>query len=226
MTGCFTSVKTRQQFYMASPAVELNAVRRNHFELRLTQVVSHPSGNPAGRTPPELCLGAEVWVDGVLLDEPHAVSVGDVLRSFAKQGARSWAGSWHYVFTCGCGNAACANIEEGIGAVHEADAVDWVFRRPQANRFGGDVLGFKKWCETATWHRYSFDRHQATRELVRFMDEVWKVVNTATMEIADRTNVLFWFNDDPRYGMRYRSDESWTEQVSGMPIAPSHFNEK
>lgn len=193
---------------VAAPAL----AQRNHFELRLKRWVSSPAGDPARTSQPELILAAEIWIDGELLDEPHAVSVGDVLRSFAKPGARSWAGNWHYVFTCGCGNASCASIDEGIGAVHTNETVDWVFRRPQANRFGSDVLGFKQWCETAIWHRFCFDRHQAIRELIRFLDEVWTVINTSTVEVADKANVLFWFNDDPRYGMRYRSDESWSEQ--------------
>lgn len=186
--------------------------KRNLFELRLKQHVSSPSDDPIRPSPKQLYLTAEIWIDGVLLDEPHAVSVGDVLRSFAKSGPRSWSGQWHYVFTCGCGTAACANIDEGIGTVHSDQAVDWVFRRPQANRFGNDVLGYKQWCDTAVWHRYSFDRHQATRELIRFLDEVWKVINTTTIEVADKEDVLFWFNDDPRYGMRYRCDESWCLQ--------------
>lgn len=197
---------------MESTVMKPAPAQHNHFELRLKQWVSSPADDPARPSQSELILAAEIWIDGVLLDEPHTVSVGDVLRSFAKPGVRSCSSGWHFVFTCGCGNACCANIDEGVGVVHTDDAVDWVFRRPQANPFGIDVLGFKQWCETATWHCYSFDRHQATRELIRFLDETWRVINTSTIEVAEKEHILFWFNDDPRYGMRYRSDEAWFAQ--------------
>jgi hypothetical protein len=185
----------------------------NHFELRLTQRIFTVAVEPNSlntRDPRELELIPSIWIDGLHLDEPHSVSVNAVLQSFAKSNHRGWGGLWHYVFTCGCGTAGCANIDEGVGVVHHDDAVEWVFRRPQSNKFGDHVLGFKKWCETATWHVYRFDRHQVTQELIRFLEEAWLVINTTDMEIAAKNDVLSWFNDDPRYFMRCRSNEWWT----------------
>lgn len=179
----------------------------NHFELRLKPLIEAAPGQPELL---ELWLVPQIWVDGKPLDEPHAVSVNAVLQSFSKLAPYGWSRDWHFVFTCGCGNAACAEIDEGVGAVQHDDDVEWVFRRPQANKFGSDVLGFKKWCETATWHQYRFDRHQATAELIRFLDEVWQVIMTTEFLVPEKSNVLNWFQDDPRDFMRYRSMEQWT----------------
>ena len=185
-------------------------MKNSHFELRLTQrVVTLPqtTGDVELNS-----LNPEIYIDGEYLDEPHAVSVNAVLQSFANRGQRGWNGDWHYVFTCGCGDATCAYIDEGIGRVWTEEAVDWVFRRPQANRLGNDVLGFKRWCETAQWHHYRFDRHQATQELIRFLDEVWMVLNTSELEILGRQSVLIWFHDDPRFHLRGRSaGDDWSE---------------
>lgn len=182
-------------------------MKLNHFELRLQQ--NHIPENTDFQRDSHgvLHLISEIWIDGQLLDEPHPVSVNAVMQSFEKLGTRSWAGNWHFVFTCGCGTAACANIDEGVGAVQGEDSVEWVFRRPQANRFGSDPLGYRQWCEIAQWHHYRFDRHQVIRELIRFLDEVWLVLNTSEIEVASKSDVLNWFHDDPRYTMRYRAKD-------------------
>lgn len=179
-------------------------MKTNHFELRLTQQINAVPVEPNAPDLSELSLSPSIWIDGSMLDEPHCVSVNAVLQSFAKKDHRYYS-DWHFVFTCGCGTPACASIDEGVGAVEHDDAVEWVFRRPQANNFGIDVLGYKKWCETATWHTYRFDRHQVTQELIRFLDEVWLAINSTDIDIAARSEVLNWFIDDPRYFMRYRA---------------------
>jgi hypothetical protein len=179
----------------------------NRFELRL-RLEKSPVVVAFGEQPTEeLWLIPEIWIDGIKLDEPHPICVNAVLQSLAKPGPRTWGNGWHYVFTCGCGTPACADIDEGVGSVHHDESVEWVFRRPQANRFGSDVLGFKQWCETATWHQYQFDRHQATVELIRFLDEVWQVLLTSEIDLASKEDLLRWFADDPRYYMRYRSSD-------------------
>lgn len=182
----------------------------NHFELRLkthTEAARVAFGQPEYQ---ELWPIPQIWIDDVQLDEPHPVSVNAVLQSISKAGLHTWSRDWHFVFTCGCGEPACADIDEGVGAIQHDAAVEWVFRRPQANKFGSDVLGFKKWCETATWHQYRFDRHQATAELIRFLDEVWEVIVTTEFVMPSKSSVLDWFRDDPRPFMRYRSIEQWS----------------
>jgi hypothetical protein len=179
----------------------------NHFELRLERCPVRPRPGEESSTPPRLHLIPSIWIDGDLLDEPHAVSVNAVLQACTRPGRRRWGSDWHDIFICGCGNADCASINEGIGAVHEQDTVAWVFRRPQANRFGTNPQGYRQWCETARWHQFRFDRHQVNRELIRFLDEVWDLLSESPAEIADRPAVLGWFFDDPRVTMRYRSEE-------------------
>ena len=182
----------------------------NRFELRLMQERTPDVTDARGFNPAELWLYAEIWIDGKLLDEPHRVCVISVLRSLEKPRSRQYASQWEEVFTCGCGTAACANIDEGVGVVHTEDNVDWVFRRPQANKFGSDPIGYRTWCETAKWHQYHFDRHQATRELIRFLDEVWLVLKTSDLKPSNHSDILNWFDHDPRSPMRDRGI-TWTE---------------
>ena len=193
----------------------------NYFELRLTkEIIKVNSGANFGvaeATFDELILSSAIWIDGALLDEPHRVCVNAVLQSFRKGGPRNY-GDWHFVFTCGCGYASCANIDEGVGSVHHDETTEWVFRRPQANKFGEDVLGFKQWCETAKWHTYRFNRHQAITELIRFLDESWEAISTSEIYVSDKQTLLNWFGDDPRYFMRWRHNEEWTPTIEPRPL--------
>lgn len=121
-----------------------------------------------------------------------------------KPRTRGWRAQWHDVFTCGCGMAACAGIDEGVGVVHAEHTVEWVLRRPQANLLGPDPMGYRAWCETAEWHHYRFNRQQATRELTRFLDEVWLQVQTGKDIGYFESEARNWFEHDPRQHMRYR----------------------
>ena len=184
----------------------------NHFELRLKQNRAPAVTDPHQPSPEQIWYYAEIWVDGQLLDEPHPVCVTSVLMAFAKPRPKAWNHAWHDVFTCGCGEAACANIHEGVGVVHDEGHVDWVFRRPQANNFGIDPIAHRKWCETAQWHQYRFDRHQATRELTRFLDEAWAVLKICDVTEHSRSAMLNWFDNDPRVPMRVRGTTWPTSQ--------------
>ena len=186
----------------------------NHFELRLRTRTTRELDDASHTGADELWLVPEIWIEGQLLDEPHTVAVNAVSQSFAKSGARSWSGNWHFIFTDPSGSASGANIEEGIGAVQGDETVEWVFRRPQANGFGANPLGFKQWCETARWHSYLFDRSQALREVSRFLEEVWLLINTDGIHIAGKFDVLNWFIDDPRDNLRFRSLSPWRDQAS------------
>ena len=93
----------------------------NRFELRLMQERTPDVTDARGFNPAELWLYAEIWIDGELLDEPHRVCVASVLRALTKPRAKQIASQWEEVFTCGCGTAACANIDEGVGVVHGDD---------------------------------------------------------------------------------------------------------
>lgn len=180
------------------------ALVTNRFELRLGQNRQSADTDPRWTGPDQLYLYATIWIDGQLLDEPHPVCVLSVLQSMVRPRPKSQDHSWYDVFTCGCGAASCANIDEGVGVVHSDDHVDWIFRRPQANHFGADPYGYKMWCETAKWHQYRFDRHQVTRELSRFLDEVWMVVKTSDVKLDNEFDVLYWFYYEPRKPLRYR----------------------
>ncbi len=176
----------------------IEAKKLNHFELRLKQTAVYQEADTLQSGAATLQLSAEIWIDAQMLDEPHTVSVNAVLRSLAKVNSPDGGGRWDFVFTCACGNPSCACIYEGVGALRGEESIDWVLRRPQANRFGTGVLAFKQWCETSQWQGYRFDVDQANAELIRFLDEVAVVINTSDMPIANESQVLIWFEDDPR----------------------------
>ncbi len=179
----------------------------SRFELRLQQNRVPESKNSLHPNPAEVHIYAEIWIDELLLDEPHTVCVMSVLTAFARANPKGWNHAWHEVFTCGCGTAGCANIYEGVGVSHTDEHVDWVFRRPQANRYGSDPIGYKTWCETALWYQFRFDRHLATRELIRFLDEAWLVLKASDIKVSNEAEVLNWFDNDPRSPMRCRGSE-------------------
>lgn len=193
----------------------------NYFELRLKERSAPESTDPRHPSPAERWFYAEIWIDGHLLDEPHPVCVVSVLNAFAKPKARDWNHSWHDVFACGCGEAACANINEGVGVVHTDDHVDWLMRRPQANHFGNDPIGYRKWCETAQWHQYRFDRHQANKELIRFLDQAWRLLKTCDITEHSRSAMVNWFDHDPRIPMRVRGT-NWSAPQEGEDAALVH----
>ena len=176
----------------------------NLFELRLAQRRLNAGDGPLAYEGEAPYCFPEVWIDGQFLDEPHPVCVSSVLMSMERPHRRGKHPQWHDVFTCGCGTAACANIDEGVGSVHAEHTVDWVLRRPQANVLGPDPIGYRAWCETAEWHHYRFNREQATRELIRFLDEVWLQVQTGKERGYFESQARNWFEHDPRHHMRYR----------------------
>lgn len=83
----------------------------HHFELRLERHLQKGRTAPPIQEPDTLWLVPEIWIDGNRLDEPHAVSVNAVLQSFARPGLRRGGRDWHEIFTCGCGDAGCANTD-------------------------------------------------------------------------------------------------------------------
>lgn len=182
----------------------------NHFELRLIHHIEKAGSTANSPNFDTLWLSPDIWIDGQRLDEPHSIDVNAILQSFVKSNPNGWSRDWHFVFTCGCGNACCANIDEGVGSVHGDGWVDWVYRRPQANKFPAGVLGFRQWCETAQWVSFHFDSHQVIAELVRFLDEAWLLLSTTETEIGCKSELLRWFQDDPRYSMRWRGQEQAT----------------
>lgn len=184
-------------------------MKLSHFELRLTQRVVKSLRD---RTQSDLDLlhyFPEIWIDGEHLDEPHPVCVSAVLGSMERPQAMELNREWRDVFTCGCGTASCAGIDEGVGAVHSDTDVEWVLRRPQANRFGQDPVGYRAWCEAAKWHHYRFNRHQVTKELIRFLDEVWLLINKGLIVDDLKFEALSWFDRHPRHELRQRGASRW-----------------
>ena len=60
----------------------------------------------------------EIQVDGERCGRNYCIDYKELVRSLTADGD-------YYIFTCGCGEAGCAGISEGIHIHHAAGVVEW-----------------------------------------------------------------------------------------------------
>jgi len=97
----------------------------------------------------------EIWIDSEPLREPHDICLWSLAASCCQPGNFE-------IFTCGCGIAGCAGIEEGVTVAHTGQRIEWSLRSPQSKD------GFKdeqEWRERSKLLHFSFDRAQYIREI-------------------------------------------------------------
>lgn len=138
----------------------------NRFELRLVERCADEVCEIRG----QISLDAEIWVDGVLLDEPHFIDLPMLVQSLHES-------RWFDIFTCGCGVGMCAGIVDGIQVTHRGGLVDWSFRRPQS---AGNLLdpALSEWEKTAVPVSFTFDKAQMLAAIEAFLDVVRAEVGT------------------------------------------------
>ena len=101
-----------------------------------------------------------VLIDDVEIEPAHAVDLEALARSLYEPGE-------HNIFTCGCGDAGCACIVEGVCVVHELGIVRWRMRSPVSYReFQGEDFceQIELWMNQAPYVEYAFLRDQMIRE--------------------------------------------------------------
>lgn len=109
---------------------------------------------------------AQLVVDGEPIPEKLPVDLHALVRALAGRGRFN-------VFTCGCGSAACAGVEEGVTVTRRPGRIGWDYRLPQSS----DGFGSQEaWRSASTRHHHVFDRQQ-----------VLAAVHAALLE-ADRTH--------------------------------------
>ncbi len=85
----------------------------NYFELRLCECEPY-----AGK----IGLDASVWIDGELLDQPHYISLPELVHSTHAPGN-------YEIFVCGCGRAGCAGAAD-VRVVHDGNLIRWAWDLP------------------------------------------------------------------------------------------------
>lgn len=136
----------------------------NKFELRIVDSLEVPFSTefvPPGH------VAQQIWIDGMHLDEGHAVDVLELVRSLYAPGER-------YIFTCGCGESGCASIWDGVQVRHAPGRIYWHFRRPMAMPLTNqnDRIEFEQWLQNSTEATYVFDRSQLMSEIDRAVKEL------------------------------------------------------
>lgn len=97
----------------------------------------------------------EIWIDSEEMQEPHDICLSSLVASCYSSGEFD-------IFTCGCGFAGCAGIEEGIRVTHKGGRIQWSLRSPQSTRgFGSE----QQWRAKSKLLNFSFDQAQYIQEI-------------------------------------------------------------
>ena len=108
----------------------------------------------------------QLLVDGEPIPERLPVDLRALVRALAGRGRFD-------VFTCGCGSAPCAGVEEGVSVTRRPGRIGWDYRLPQSSDGFGSP---QAWRSASTRHHHVFDPQQAIA-----------AVRSALLE-ADRTH--------------------------------------
>ena len=79
-------------------------------------------------------LITELRVDGILLGERYVVDVRRLAEALTREGE-------YFIFTCGCGDAGCAGIFEGVRSRISGDQVTLVGSLPKGGAFSCVLSG-------------------------------------------------------------------------------------
>ncbi len=95
-------------------------------------------------------IGMEIWVDGNQIAEGVVVDLPGLLDTTHKLRQSVWKTYWGpNIFTCGCGDPGCADINDAIEVSHEGPLVIWranmqlVCKRRSAACPHGEVTTFR-----------------------------------------------------------------------------------
>ncbi len=95
-----------------------------------------------------------ILVDGVPIPEKLPVDLWRLGRSLNESGP-------HALFCCGCGDAGCSGVMDGVEVSHRDADIKWRYRLPQSSDgFDGDDR-YEAWLAGSTEVQHAFDRRQA-----------------------------------------------------------------
>jgi hypothetical protein len=105
---------------------------------------------------------ARIHINNEAVPTKHPVDFSQLVKSLKSPGS-------HYIFTCGCGSAGCAGIEDGVEVEHDQNVITWRFRLPQSTD------GFRShevWHAVSDLHIAVFEKEQIVSEVVRALEEM------------------------------------------------------
>jgi len=119
----------------------------NDFEL-IFDFIRYKSGRIIAAKP-------QILVDGNPINEKLPVDLWQLVASLKKGGPT-------YIYTCGCGDATCGGVEDGVLVSHKRDLIIWEYRLPQStDGFGTDSeSAYETWLKKSTLFKRVFDRQQ------------------------------------------------------------------
>lgn len=108
--------------------------------------------------PPEAILAPKLRINGAERGEDVTVDIEALLESTRRSGE-------FYIFTCGCGEPACARIDHGIIVLHDYNSLRWLIPEPFQRRFHGSDALDSEAARLLTFRECCFDP-QAYREAI------------------------------------------------------------
>ena len=116
-----------------------------------------------------------IQIDGKPFHKKHALDMEELALSCRFSGEFE-------ILTCGCGNAGCAGIDEGIHVTHKDGTIHWKVRNPVS------WPGYKDLPKNIAYTEYLFDKQQyveairssveKAKEALRYAEEERKIVET------------------------------------------------
>lgn len=105
-------------------------------------------------------------IDEEPIDEHLPIDLHALIKGLARSGR-------HYIYTCGCGDAGCAGVEEGVRVGHRLGTVIWEYRLPQSTvGFGSDWSSrYESWLRGSTFHRHFFERKQVVKAVFEALSD-------------------------------------------------------
>jgi hypothetical protein len=98
----------------------------------------------------------QIWVDGLQVGKGNAINFTALLNASLSSGR-------HFVFTCQCGVAGCAGIEDGVEVEVDGAWVRWTLRFPQStDLFDGDIGHWRRAVKPTVW---LFEQREMLREV-------------------------------------------------------------
>ena len=108
----------------------------------------------------------QVLINEVQVDEALPIDLWALINSVVRSG-------YFYIYTCSCGFAGCAGVEEGIRVGHRFGKILWEYRLPQSTAGFGDaeVSCYEDWLKKAAFHRHIFRREQVIEAVFQALSD-------------------------------------------------------
>jgi len=119
-------------------------------------------------------VSQKIKVDGDEINSIHAVDLGYLVKSLYQEGE-------FYIFTCGCGDAGCAGIDEGVNISFDNNLINWRLRNPIS--FSG-FESCETWKKSSKFIEYSFEKELMIKNIICSIKNIKNLTNFLTYEFV------------------------------------------